>query len=88
MSLLNSLDGVEATEIPSGCCGMAGSFGYETEHYDISMQIGEMTLFPAIRSEQGEFAVVAEGVSCRQQIAQGTGKHALHLVEALAMGLS
>ena len=87
MSLLNSLDGVEATEIPSGCCGMAGSFGYETEHYDLSMQIGEMTLFPAIRAQRGEFTVVAEGVSCRQQIAQGVGKRALHLVEVLAEGL-
>ena len=46
MGLLNSLDGVEATEIKSGCCGMAGSFGYEAEHYDISMQIGEMDAVP------------------------------------------
>ena len=72
MGLLNSLDGVEATEIKSGCCGMAGSFGYEAEHYDISMQIGEVELFPAIREQPGDFTVVAEGISCRQQIAQGT----------------
>ena len=87
MGLLNSIDGVEATEIGSGCCGMAGSFGYEVEHYDISMQIGEMDLFPAIRDQQGEFVVVAEGVSCRQQIAHGTGRQARHLVEVLADAL-
>ena len=87
MGLLNSIEGVEATEIDAGCCGMAGSFGYEVEHYDISMQIGEMALFPAIRNQQGEFTVVAEGVSCRQQIAHGTGRRALHLVEVLAGGL-
>ena len=80
-------DGVAATEIRSGCCGMAGSFGYEVEHYDISMQIGEMSLFPAIREQVGEFTIVAEGISCRQQIAQGTGRHAKHLVEVLAEGL-
>ncbi len=87
MGLLNSIDGVKATEISSGCCGMAGSFGYEVEHYDISMQIGEMDLFPAIREQQGEFVVVAEGVSCRQQIAHGTGRQARHLVEVLADAL-
>ena len=53
MGLLNSLDGVEATEIKSGCCGMAGSFGYEAEHYDISMRIGEMELFPQFESSRG-----------------------------------
>ena len=66
---------------------MAGAFGFEAEHYDISMKIGEQTLFPAIRQQQGEFVVVAEGVSCRQQIEHGTGKRAMHLVEALAAAL-
>ncbi len=90
MRLLDSLEGVDATEIASGCCGMAGSFGYEVEHYDISMQIGEMSVFPAIRAqaEQGEdFAVVAEGISCRQQIAHGTDHRASHLAELLADAL-
>ena len=87
MSALESIDGCETTEISSGCCGMAGSFGFETEHYDISMRIGEMSLFPAIRDQEGDFVVVAEGVSCRQQIAQGTGKRARHLVEVLADAL-
>ena len=87
MRVLESIDGCEPTEIESGCCGMAGSFGFEAEHYDISMQIGEMSLFPAIRDHDGDFVVVAEGVSCRQQIAQGTGKRARHLVEVLADAL-
>ncbi|MEM7659552.1 MAG: hypothetical protein AAF399_25780, partial [Bacteroidota bacterium] len=69
-------------EIPSGCCGMAGSFGYEKEHYDLSQKIGEQVLFPAIRALNGE-AVVACGFSCRHQIADATGKQARHWVEWL-----
>ena len=88
LNVLRSIEGCETTEIDSGCCGMAGSFGYETEHYDISMQIGEMSLFPTIRDQEGDFVVVAEGVSCRQQIAQGTDKSARHLVEVLADALA
>ena len=87
MDVLSSIRGCETVEIDSGCCGMAGAFGFEAEHYDISMKIGEQTLFPAIRQQQGEFVVVAEGVSCRQQIEHGTGKRAMHLVEALAAAL-
>ena len=67
--------------------GMAGSFGFESEHYDISMKIGEQALLPAIRDQKGEFAVVADGVSCRQQIEHGTGRQAMHLVEVLADSL-
>ena len=84
MQVLNSIPGCEVKEIQSGCCGMAGSFGMEKEHYDMSMSIGEMALFPAIRSEEGEFEMVAEGISCRQQIQDGTNKTAKHLVELLA----
>ena len=87
MSVLNAIQGCETVEVKAGCCGMAGSFGYETEHYDVSMQIGEMELFPAIREQEGDFVVVAEGVSCRQQIAQGTDRRARHLVEVLADAL-
>ncbi len=68
----------------TGCCGMAGSFGYEREHYDISMTVGEHRLLPAVRRLPDEAAVVAMGVSCRQQIAHGTGRRALHLAELLA----
>lgn len=68
--------------IPSGCCGMAGSFGYEAEHYDLSMQIGELVLFPAVR--QAENAIIsAAGTSCRHQIKDGTGRKAQHPAEIL-----
>ena len=87
IEVLRSIPGCDAEEIPSGCCGMAGSFGFEKEHYDVSLKIGEQTLFPAIRSQEGDFEVVSEGVSCRQQIEHGTGKRARHLVEVLAEAL-
>ena len=87
MQVLNAIPGCEAKELETGCCGMAGSFGMEKEHYDMSMSIGEMTLFPAIRAEEGEFEMVAEGISCRQQIKHGTDKSAKHLVELLAEAL-
>lgn len=69
--------------IPSGCCGMAGSFGYEKEHYDISMQIGELVLFPAIRKLPDDVIVAAPGTSCRHQIKDGTGRKSFHPVEIL-----
>ena len=69
--------------IPSGCCGMAGSFGYEKEHYDLSMKIGELVLFPTVRSLDQDTIVAAPGTSCRHQIKDGTGKKALHSVEVL-----
>ena len=84
MEVLRSIPGCEPEEIQSGCCGMAGSFGMETEHYDISMSIGEQTLFPAIRSRSSAVQIVSDGVSCRQQIEHGTGRAARHLVELLA----
>lgn len=70
-------------EIPSGCCGMAGSFGYEKEHYDLSMKVGELVLFPAIRNTPKEVVIAAPGTSCRHQIADGTGRKALHPVEIM-----
>jgi Fe-S oxidoreductase len=69
--------------IPSGCCGMAGSFGYEKEHYDISMQIGELVLLPAVRKQPEDVIIAAPGTSCRHQIKDGTGRRALHTVEIL-----
>ena len=69
--------------IPSGCCGMAGSFGYEKEHYELSMQIGELVLFPAVRSATAETIIAAPGTSCRHQIKDGTGAKAKHPVEIL-----
>ncbi|MFO8000474.1 MAG: FAD-linked oxidase C-terminal domain-containing protein [Marinilabilia sp.] len=69
--------------IPSGCCGMAGSFGYEAEHYDVSMQTGELVLFPAVREKDPDTLIAAPGTSCRHQIKDGTGERAYHPVEIL-----
>jgi Fe-S oxidoreductase len=70
-------------EIPDGCCGMAGAFGYEKEHYDLSMKIGEMVLFPAVRGASSDTLIAASGTSCRHQIKDGTGRPAYHPVEIL-----
>ncbi|OFY58680.1 MAG: FAD-binding protein [Bacteroidetes bacterium RBG_19FT_COMBO_42_10] len=70
-------------EIPGGCCGMAGAFGYEKEHYELSMKIGEMVLFPAVRSASEDTIIAAPGTSCRHHISEGTGRTALHPAEIL-----
>ncbi len=75
--------GYEVELVNAGCCGMAGSFGFEKEHYDVSMTIGEQSLFPAIRDKGPEWEVVVMGVSCRQQVEHGAGRPARHLAEAL-----
>ncbi|MEN9382633.1 MAG: hypothetical protein RI940_1516 [Bacteroidota bacterium] len=69
--------------IPSGCCGMAGSFGYEKEHYEVSMNIGELVLFPKVRAHKDTCTITAPGTSCRHQIKDGTGAKALHTVEVM-----
>jgi len=69
--------------IPSGCCGMAGSFGYEKEHYEVSQKVGELVLFPAVRKLSGDKIIAAAGTSCRHQIKDGTHVQALHPVEVL-----
>lgn len=79
--------GNKVTTIASGCCGMAGSFGYEKEHYDMSMKIGELVLFPAIRAKDSKTEVVAVGTSCRHQIKDGTNEQAKHPVEILYAAL-
>jgi FAD/FMN-containing dehydrogenase/Fe-S oxidoreductase len=75
------------TEIPSGCCGMAGSFGYEKEHFDIANSIGELALFPAVRAAGENVMIAAPGTSCRHHIKDGTGRIALHPVEILYRAL-
>jgi FAD/FMN-containing dehydrogenase/Fe-S oxidoreductase len=70
-------------EIPSGCCGMAGSFGYEKEHYELSNKIGELILFPEIRKQNTNTIIVAPGTSCRHHIMDGTGRVALHPIDVL-----
>jgi len=77
-----------AEEIPSGCCGMAGSFGYEKEHYDLSMKVGELVLFPTIRKTANDVLISAVGTSCRHQIEDGTNRKALHPIEILYSALS
>jgi Fe-S oxidoreductase len=77
----------KASEIKSGCCGMAGSFGYEKEHYEVSMKVGELVLFPSIRKSGANTIIAASGTSCRHQIADGTERSALHPVEVLYFAL-
>jgi FAD/FMN-containing dehydrogenase/Fe-S oxidoreductase len=79
--------GVRLESLDSGCCGMAGSFGFEADHYDVSMQVGELVLLPAVRRAGADTLIVADGFSCREQIRQGTSKRALHLAEVLQLGM-
>jgi Fe-S oxidoreductase len=85
--ILSLPENYDVEEIPSGCCGMAGSFGYEREHHDLSMKVGELVLFPAVREADTDTLVVAPGTSCRHQIKDGTGWQALHPVEVLYQAL-
>ncbi|MCT9092264.1 FAD-binding protein [Streptomyces sp. ASQP_92] len=80
--------GLDADVLDEGCCGLAGNFGFEQGHYEVSMNIGELGVLPAVRAAAPSTLVVADGFSCRTQIEQGsTGRRALHLAEALALGL-
>jgi Fe-S oxidoreductase len=83
VKMLSLPENYKVETIPSGCCGMAGSFGYEKEHYDISMQIGELVLFPTVRRQNDDVIIAAPGTSCRHQIKDGTSKIAKHPVEIL-----
>ncbi len=80
--------GIDFQTPAPGCCGMAGSFGFEAEKYEISIAIGELELLPAIRKAPANWLVIADGFSCREQIAQSTNRHALHLAEVLQMALA
>jgi len=81
--VLNFPENYTAIEIPSGCCGMAGSFGFEKEHYEMSMKVGELVLFPAVRESDSNTIIAAPGTSCRHQIKDGTKRNALHTVEIM-----
>ena len=85
--VLSLIPELEVSTIDSSCCGMAGSFGYEKEHYDSSMQMGELSLFPAVREADEDVLVIADGISCRGQISHGSGRQALHVVRVLQMAL-
>jgi Fe-S oxidoreductase len=83
VAILSLPENYRVEEIPSGCCGMAGSFGYEKEHYELSMKVGELVLFPEIRKSDEDMIIAAPGTSCRHQIMDGTGRKAFHPVEIL-----
>jgi Fe-S oxidoreductase len=79
--------GLDFTMPDTGCCGMAGAFGFERDHYDVSLQVGERVLLPAVRAADERTLVLTDGFSCREQITQTTGRRTLHLAELLQMAL-
>ena len=79
--------GLDFQVLDSGCCGMAGSFGFEQQHYDISMKIGERVLLPSVHKADEETLIITNGFSCYEQIKQATGKESLHLAQVLKMAL-
>jgi Fe-S oxidoreductase len=79
--------GLDYTLLDAGCCGMAGAFGFEREHYDVSLACGERVLLPAVRAASDDALIVSDGFSCREQIAQTTERRALHLAEVLQLAL-
>ena len=84
LKMLSTLPNTVVEEIPSGCCGMAGSFGYEKEHYEISLAVGEEVLLPKIRAASQDTIIAAAGTSCRQQIVEGTGRQPIHPIIVVA----
>jgi Fe-S oxidoreductase len=84
---LAAITGSSVDVLPSGCCGMAGAFGYAADKYDLSMKIGELSVFPPIRSASMGTVIVAPGTSCRHQIRDGTGRDALHPIQVVAEAL-
>jgi Fe-S oxidoreductase len=86
-NMLNFPKNFEVTLMNTGCCGMAGSFGYEKEHYDLSMQVGEDTLFPKVRNSKKNVEIIAAGTSCRHQIKDGTDRTAKHPISLLREAL-
>ncbi|HEX8107855.1 MAG TPA: hypothetical protein VF516_08990, partial [Kofleriaceae bacterium] len=79
--------GLTVHTIESSCCGMAGGFGYEAEHYEISMRMAERSLLPAVRRAPADALIVADGTSCRHQIADGAGRAAVHVARVLEAAL-
>jgi Fe-S oxidoreductase len=87
LALLRRIPNCIVEQVDSGCCGMAGSFGYEAEHYDLSIQLAEMSLAPAVRAAAADTFICVPGTSCRDQIEHTTGRRALHPIEVLAGAL-
>ncbi len=88
VKLLGLPEGYSVQALPSGCCGMAGSFGYEKEHFELSMKVGELVLFPAVRKQEENVLIAAPGTSCRHQVKDGTGRKAFHPLEILHAALA
>jgi Fe-S oxidoreductase len=86
--VLKLVPGLAVETIESSCCGMAGSFGYEAAHYEVSMKMGELSLLPKVRAAAREDLIVADGTSCRHQIADGAGREAVHVARVLERALS
>jgi Fe-S oxidoreductase len=85
---LRLIPGLKVETVESSCCGMAGSFGYEAEHYEISMKMGEANLLPAVRQAPPDALIVADGTSCRHQIEHGAQRQAIHVARALELALA
>ena len=81
------IPGLEVETIASSCCGMAGSFGFDAEHYDVSMKMGELALLPAVRKADADTLLIANGTSCRHQIHDGARREARHLARVLQQAL-
>jgi Fe-S oxidoreductase len=79
--------GADYEVLDAGCCGMAGAFGFEKDKYEVSMKVGERVLLPAVRAAGRDVVVMADGFSCREQIAQATDRRALHLADVIALAL-
>jgi Fe-S oxidoreductase len=88
LAVLRLVPGLKVEPIESGCCGMAGSFGYEARHAEVSMRMAELSLLPAVRASLPDTLIVADGTSCRHQIADGTQRQALHLARVLERALA
>jgi FAD/FMN-containing dehydrogenase/Fe-S oxidoreductase len=86
--VLRLVPGLEVSVIDSGCCGMAGAFGFEAKHYDVSMKMAELSLLPAVRGADADTLIVADGTSCRHQIHDGASREALHVAQVLEMALA
>jgi len=86
-NVMSWIPGLDTELIESSCCGMAGAFGYEAEHYDVSMKMAELNLLPTIRASSDSTVIVADGTSCRSQIRDGSGREGLHVAKVLELAL-
>ena len=87
-SVLALIPELQVDTVPGTCCGMAGAFGYEADHYDVSMKIAELDVLPAVRAADEDTLLVADGTSCRHQISDATTRHPVHVAQVLASALT